>query len=296
LPSLSEFSPTSLETYGDCPFKYFAGEILKLEFPEEPEDEVMGLDLGSFYHRVLKTLFSSLAGRMGGKVDLTDVSDNELIDLLNKCIEKEDLDKEFGWLSQTVRELIENRIVEKVFPQFMVAEAERIREWNKRGFFPERFEKKIGFDMGGIKISGQIDRIDIGDNRALVIDYKLRSSNRKQFFDYINLQLPIYLSALRNEGIEPYGGYYRFVEKPHLESGAIWGGRKTIDELINSAMSQVEMYVSLMREGFFAPVIQKKDKGFEREEIEVKKDEFAPCSWCEFKDLCRVQGGTVRKL
>jgi ATP-dependent helicase/DNAse subunit B len=296
LPSLSEFSPTSLETYGDCPFKYFAGEVLKLEFPEEPEDEVMGLDLGSFYHRVLKNLFSSLAGRMGGKVDLTDVLDNELIDLLNKCIEKEDLDKEFGWLSQTVRELIENRIVEKVFPQFMVAEAERIREWNKRGFFPERFEKKIGFDMGDIKISGQIDRIDIGDNRALVIDYKLRSSNRKQFFDYINLQLPIYLSALRNEGIEPYGGYYRFVEKPHLESGAIGGGRKTIDELINSAMSQVEMYVSLMREGFFAPVIQKKDKGFEREEIEVKKDEFAPCSWCEFKDLCRVQGGTVRKL
>lgn len=296
LPNLSEFSPTRLETYGDCPFKYFAGEILRLEFPEEPEDEVMGVDLGSFYHRVLKSLFSSLAGRMGGKVDLTEVSDIELIDLLKECIEKEDLDKEFGWLSQTVRELIENRIIDKVLPQFVVAEAARIREWNKRGFFPERFEKQIGFDIGDIKISGQIDRIDIGDNRALVIDYKLRSSYRKKFFDYINLQLPIYLSALRNEGIEPYGGYYRFVEKPDLESGAIGESKKTIDELINTAVSQVEMYVSLMRDGFFAPVIQKKHKGFEMEEIELKKDDFAPCSWCEFKDLCRVQGGTVRKL
>lgn len=296
LPNLSEFSPTRLETYGDCPFKYFAGEILKLEFPEESEDEVTGLDLGPFYHQALKNLFSSLAGRMGGKVNLTNVSDNELIEFLKECIDREDLDKEFGWLSPTVKELIRKRIIDKVLPHFVVVEAARIREWNKRGFFPERFEKKISFDMGDIKISGQIDRIDMGNSRALVIDYKLRSSNRKKFFDYINLQLPIYLSALRNEGIEPYGGYYRFVEKPDLESGSIGEGRKTINELINSAMSQVEMYVSLMREGFFAPVIQKKEKGFEREEIELKKDEFAPCSWCEFKDLCRVQGGTVRKL
>jgi ATP-dependent helicase/DNAse subunit B len=296
LPELAEFSPTGLETYGDCPFKYFAGQVLKLEFPEEPEDEVAGLDLGSFYHRVLKSLFSSLSGRTGEKVDLRAVSDNDILDVLKECIEKEDLNKQFGWLSPTVRELIVNRVVGKVLPQFIVAEAERIREWNDRGFFPENFEKPIVLNLGNIGISGQIDRVDKGNNRALIIDYKFRSSYRKKFFDYVNLQLPIYLSALRNEGIVPYGGYYRFVEKPDLESGAIGEGKKTIDELMNAAMSQVKMYVSLMKEGFFAPVVKKKEKGFKDAEVELSKDDHAPCGWCEFKDLCRVQGGTLRKL
>jgi len=296
LPALSEFSPTRLETYGDCPFKYFAGEILKLEFPKEPEDEVMGLDLGSFYHPVLKDLFSSLAERMGGRVDLTGVSDEELIELLSDCIEKADLDKQFGWISPTVKKLIQKRIADKVLPRFVVAEAERIRKWNKRGFFPERFEKGISFGIGDIKISGQVDRIDVGSNRALIIDYKLRSSNRKKFFDYVNLQLPLYLLGIKSEGIEPYGGYYRFVEKPDEEKGDDDSGKGDIQKQISAAKSQVEMYVSFMRQGFFAPVIKRKDKGFEKEEIELRKDDFAPCGWCEFNDLCRVHGGTVRKL
>jgi hypothetical protein len=49
-----------------------------------------------------------------------------------------------------------------------------------------------------------------------------------------------------------------------------------------------------MKEGFFAPVIEKKEPGFEKVEIELRKDDHGSCKWCEFRDLCRVQGGTVR--
>ena len=136
----------------------------------------------------------------------------------------------------------------------------------------------------------------MGKEGALIIDYKPRSSSNREFFNYKNLQLPLYLSALRREGTNSYGGYYRFVEKPEEEKGTVEGDKKaSIRELINSAEKQVGMYVSLMRRGFFAPVIEKKEMGFEKKEIRLRKAEYSPCGWCEFSDLCRVQGGAKRR-
>ncbi len=100
-----------------------------------------------------------------------------------------------GWLSDGKRELIKKRITEQVLPQFMHFELIRIKEWNEVGFFPKEFEKSFDFEIGDIRLSGVIDRVDIGDQGSLVIDYKLRPSAIRKFFDYRNLQLPLYLSA-----------------------------------------------------------------------------------------------------
>ncbi|MGH7801249.1 MAG: PD-(D/E)XK nuclease family protein [Thermodesulfobacteriota bacterium] len=296
LPDLTEFSPTRLETYGDCPFKYFAGKILGLEELDEVEDEVPVLDLGTFYHKVLKELFESLVGEMGGRVDLRSVTDREVLDKLQEALGKVDFDKEFHWLSPGIRDLAKRRTVDETLPQFILAEVQRIRDWNAWGFYPAHVEKELNFDIGNIKIKGITDRIDVGKEGALIIDYKPRSSSNREFFNYKNLQLPLYLSALRREGTNSYGGYYRFVERPEEEKGAVEGDKKaSIRELINSAEKQVGMYVSLMKRGFFAPVIEKKEMGFEKKEIRLRKAEYSPCGWCEFSDLCRVQGEAKRR-
>lgn len=58
------------------------------------------------------------------------------------------------------------------------------------------------------------------------------------------------------------------------------------------------MYINLINQGFFAPVIEKnKELGFEKEQIELKKDEdHSPCKYCGFSNLCRVTEGAIRKL
>jgi ATP-dependent helicase/nuclease subunit B len=289
--------PTQLETYGDCPFRYFAGNILELEGLEEVEDEVSALDLGKLYHDVLRDLFKSLAREMRGRVDLRKVDDRRLIDKFRGLISKVDFDEKFPGITPGIRELVRIRAVDEVLPQFILAEAERIRQWNDKGFFPTHFEKELNFNIGNFQIRGKTDRIDIGREGALIIDYKRKSLLDKKFFSHNCLQLPLYLYALKKEGINPYGGYYRSVERPDEESGADREVKKDIDDLINSAISQAEMYINLINQGFFAPVIEKnKGLGFEKSQIELKKVDYSPCGYCDFSNLCRVTEGAIRRL
>ncbi|MFQ5786476.1 MAG: PD-(D/E)XK nuclease family protein [Thermodesulfobacteriota bacterium] len=296
IPELSEISPTRLETFGDCPFSYFAKNLLRLEIPVEVEDEVNALDLGTFYHRILHNLFVALDKLSNGKIDLMRMSDEDIESALKEILRNEDLDKEFNWLSNGMRELIKKRILERMLPQFVYYEANRIREWNQKGFFPAIFEREFNSKIGEINLTGKVDRIDVRNREAFIIDYKLRPSSSKKFFDYRNLQLPLYLSAISKQELKPYGGVLRFIEKSEMEEGYTGDGRKSVAELINSAEEQLEMYVDLIKKGFFPPIIKDKKRGFEREEIELRKDNHGPCGWCEFNDLCRVQGGTFRKL
>ncbi|MDA2918319.1 exodeoxyribonuclease V subunit gamma [Desulfobacterota bacterium AH_259_B03_O07] len=296
LPELKDFSPTKLEIYGQCPFRYFARHILNLEKAKEIEDDVSALDLGLFYHTLLKDFFVSIARKSGGRVDLRQTSDEEIKESLREFLKEKDFDSEFGWLSDGKRELIKKRITEQVLPQFMHFELIRIKEWNEVGFFPKEFEKSFDFEIGDIRLSGVVDRVDIGDQGSLVIDYKLRPLAIRKFFDYRNLQLPLYLSACAKQGIRPQGGFFRFLERPNREIGRAENGKKSVEGQISSAEQLVRMYVNLMEIGFYPPVIEEKKLGFAKEEIELRKDDRGPCGWCEFIDLCRVQGGTFRKL
>ncbi|HHT9138612.1 MAG TPA: PD-(D/E)XK nuclease family protein [Candidatus Wunengus sp. YC60] len=55
-------SPTTLEAFGVCPFKFFMGKVLELESLEEPEkiDVIAAVDLGSLYHSILRDFYSHL--------------------------------------------------------------------------------------------------------------------------------------------------------------------------------------------------------------------------------------------
>src|SRR3990167_3855233 len=55
-------SPTTLEAFGICPFKFFMGKVLELESLEEPEkiDVIAAVDLGSLYHGILKDFYGHL--------------------------------------------------------------------------------------------------------------------------------------------------------------------------------------------------------------------------------------------
>ncbi|MBI2556843.1 MAG: exodeoxyribonuclease V subunit gamma, partial [Planctomycetes bacterium] len=55
-------SPTTLEAFGTCPFKFFMGKVLELESLEEPEkiDVIAAVDLGSLYHGILKDFYGYL--------------------------------------------------------------------------------------------------------------------------------------------------------------------------------------------------------------------------------------------
>jgi ATP-dependent helicase/nuclease subunit B len=54
------FSPTALESYVSCPFRFFMEQILRLEELEDPSEEVEQTRRGSAYHRALARLHRRL--------------------------------------------------------------------------------------------------------------------------------------------------------------------------------------------------------------------------------------------
>ncbi len=297
LKATNKFSVTELETYGLCPFMYFASHILKLRFPEEIEDEPRALDQGSIYHNILNTLFTELSKTYGKKLDFRIISDNELLLKLDSVLKSSKISSEmkekFHWLSDFIKQLNLKSIVQRVLPAFILKEAERIRQYNAKGFFPSEFEKELTLRLDNNTIEAKADRIDLSEDQAVVIDYKLRSISSRAFSDYRNLQLPLYLNSFSTEKIARYAGYYRSIEYPDKEEGKNIDD-KDYDEELEKSLEFAKLYIDKINAGMFPPCPQQKDINFFAESFELAKEKKAPCNFCEYSDLCRAKGAVLR--
>jgi ATP-dependent helicase/DNAse subunit B len=293
LKSINKFSVTELETYGLCPFKYFASHILKLRFAEETLDEPHPMRLGSVYHKILNELFIELSKSYGEKLDFRLINDEQLLSKLKVILESVGIENEFHWLSDFKKQLNLKSIVQRVLPAFILKEAERIREYNAKGFFPSEFEKELTLRLESSTIEAKADRIDLSDDQAVVIDYKLRSISSRAFCDYRNLQLPLYLNSYSTKKIGRYAGYYRSIEYPDKEKGKNIDD-KDYDKQLEQSLEFAKLYIDKINAGIFPPCPQQKDINFFAESFELTKEKKAPCNFCEYSDLCRAKGAVLR--
>jgi ATP-dependent helicase/nuclease subunit B len=206
------FSPTKLETYAACAFRYFASRVLFLNEPLEGREH---LEIGNLLHRTFERFYRNL-------------SETERADPL--------LWKKAAWLRRKLGETFEAVLKEENpfdrEPAYRQAvyrrKAERLLDlfvgrekklFEKRGLVPSHFE--LSFDhliLGDIRLEGKIDRIDLSPDgrQGLVIDYKKsrRSvSIHSRFKKGLEFQIPVYLLFLRRElGLEALGGELRFLQ------------------------------------------------------------------------------------
>jgi ATP-dependent helicase/nuclease subunit B len=208
-----ESSATRLGTFAACPYQYFARYTLELK--ERQEFKFEPLDVGSFYHRVLDALLMRL--NTEGK-DFT-AEDSELITLLREEVEK--LTKQDSFISNFVSRRGYNEFVinsaGRILEDCVMAIAQMVRAGSFRPKFsevtfgkaPETRESLGNYELGLpdgriLSLDGKIDRLDFadvgGDKISLVFDYKRRdkSFNWAQFCHGLDMQLPIYMLAVRN--------------------------------------------------------------------------------------------------
>lgn len=282
-PHSDAFYPTELETYGTCPFMYFSKEILGLEMVGDPEEQrASQLDLGSLAHNILKELMETVLAEGSNWSQ-----ESRVFDLYGGLRKKYETKLGvFSHLPKNVAEMEKKRFFDFVLPSFISDEIQRI---GRNEFIPRFFEKKVRFRIGNAEISGKIDRVDVqGDSEenAAVIDYKIGGLSGRKYFDFKNLQLPLYLKALLEEGITPSWGSYLSIGKP--------GDSVSSKDLsLGEATSLAEYYVENIKKGFFPPYVGKKEENQETHSLEMSKDR--PCSYCDYVDFCRVKDGVVRK-
>lgn len=178
------FSVSQLQNLGQCPFKWFAGKLLKLGPPEEPDEDLSPSQIGRFYHRVLELVLA------GWREDpALQVADPALLHRAFALAERELLpptlrawtlrrEEHLGVLTLTLRD-----------PSFLPP-----------GATPVWLESDFVGQWHGLKVKGRIDRIDRTDAGLVLIDYKTGKSRPTGIKDQtgkacIDLQLPLYQQA-----------------------------------------------------------------------------------------------------
>jgi len=207
-------SATGLATFAACPYRYFARSVLKLEARREFRFEP--LDMGLFYHQVLDGLLKELIGR---GTNFAEVADDVLMHLLAEQIEK--LIATDSFISTFAAHSPHNTFIITSAAEVLEDCVRAISQMVGAGSFrPTRSEVSFGQikdaleQLGKYEIalpnghtlsmSGIIDRLDVAEiddeEIAVVFDYKSNPTpfNWSKFYYGLDMQLPIYLLALRN--------------------------------------------------------------------------------------------------
>ncbi len=224
-PGVMTCSATRLGAFASCPYQHFAKYILGLE--ERKEFKFEPLDKGLFYHKVLDAFVKQLNER---KIDLAQIQEHRLLQILRSSIElllKQDaFIRNFNNRSEHNACII--RSAADSLEDFVLATA---RMMSAGDFRVKLSEVKFGAadtNLGLCKLTckngrevilnGLLDRLDTatidGRETGLVFDYKLsgRTFSFSKFWYGIDMQLAIYMLAVRSAGIKPLGAFYVPIE------------------------------------------------------------------------------------
>jgi ATP-dependent helicase/DNAse subunit B len=205
---LKEASPTRLEEYAKCPYRYFSNRILKLQ---DPIEDVTVRQKGTILHWVLEEYFRDFIKAKGKAAPIEEFTERKL----KEAFEKYPLTSE-----RKYREELDRAEVKEMLLSVLEKELERLETSGlKPAFLEYGFGSdpkldapalKIKMDQKELKIQGRIDRIDTDKEKklGLIVDYKRTAKFDKTALELgTALQLPLYILAVEKDlGLKPVGG------------------------------------------------------------------------------------------
>ncbi len=226
-------SASGLSVYGNCPYRFFAQRVLRLEPRGEAALDLQAIDAGKLLHDVLRRFFERHRREALHRLDQKKLQ-SELAAIADSVFDEHErvvppLNKQIWKIDREIRKIL--------LDQVLLYELEVQREAEGQQVLPSYFEVAFGGTRSAakdpdsteepleltretfvgeekIKISGQIDRVDVArDNTVVAYDYKLSTgASRNDITSGRSLQLPIYLEALEKLILPDHpiagGGYY----------------------------------------------------------------------------------------
>ena len=190
-----ELSYSQINSFYQCPFKYYVEKVLKLN----DEKSQFYMQLGNIFHEVLKEVFEN---------DITDEKNiNDIIDKkINKVIKLHQYTESEKYFTKSLK-------------QELLKDIEIIRNQHQQiGFDNYEYEKQVDIKIDeNISFNGVIDKLihkQIDNDKLIaVVDYKTGSEEYKENMieDGLSLQLPSYLyltSKLFEKENKKYAGFY----------------------------------------------------------------------------------------
>jgi hypothetical protein len=266
-------SVSALERYQDCPFKFFARDVLRLE--EAPEDETVlsPRARGRFVHEVFQQFFTAWDQRGDGTItsQRMDAARELFAEVAEPLLAR--LPEAEAALERT--RLFGSAISVGLVDVVLGLEASRPFDVQER-WLEYRLDGE--FALGGttrVPLKGVADRIDLlAGNRLRVIDYKSGSApNAKRA-----LQVPVYALCAQERLNERDSGAWSVEEASYI---AFTGKRNLLQVVKPGAVDADDVLSDARRR-----VMDILD-GIGRGEFPARPHDPIICGWCAYSTVCR---------
>ena len=298
------YSPTSLETFATCGFRYFLKDVVRVKTTERPEDlnRISGADRGNVIHDSLERFLSEvhangrspgpgekwtradrdrlleIGGEECARANARGVTGAELLWRIDQARIRRDL---------TLFLESDNDVRAETGASFFAAE--RAFRSPDRDAVPGDSWRPVTIDLGettSVRFAGRIDRVDRRPDGSLIVyDYKTgRADDFKSIDgagDHLNggraLQLPIYALAARQslgQADTPVESYYWFVSERE-RFGRIGYSLTPEDEA--GLRTTLGVLARTADAGLFPPVPGKRSG---------RPSSYDNCRYCDFDRVC----------
>ena len=281
----ARFSATALNTYIDCPLKYYYQYVKGIEEQDEVVEELDAGLFGSIYHEVMEKIYRPLVGKSLTTGDIENIRKDRA--KIAGLVDEAFLSK--ARIKETVgRNIILKQLIAKYIDQTLKVDS---------GIAPlmvKGTEMKIecGIDLGEGRhatLNGVIDRLDTrGDGIVRVVDYKTGKVDGKddcgdveRLFDRtiekrpsIAFQLYFYALMLRyaKRG-EDNSSYSQCIYSLRSIFTSLPEARRIDPEKLDEFESRLRSLISEI----YDPAVP----------FTSTKDGGSACEYCNFKELCR---------
>lgn len=308
-----EGSVSSFETYFRCPYQYFLKRGLKLR--EDEELSLNRLSLGNLLHALLEG-----AVKLKGAQYASYLYEN-LTELTEPYIAA--LERLFPSEKESLRLVELKSLAILKLSLIFLMDKEHATEF-KASIVEKPFDLNFPLSSGNaIHIKGIIDRVDLRNNDAVIVDYKSSTTTftESQFSAGIKLQLPTYAWALQSEGLKPKATLYFGLSPEKIELSAdpsfdvnaevlksrrLKGMIFSRDEGIDTEGSHIVGF-GLSSKGLKFPkpynleailhelqvLYDEMEKGLRSGNI-LKQNKDKSCLYCPFKGFCQYKGPVIK--
>jgi hypothetical protein len=260
LASTSEVSPSEVEAYLGCPYRWFVERRLRAQAPDRTVDVAAA---GRMAHDALARFYREWASR--GERRVTEETRDEAVRLAEATA------RDVVSAAGSPGTLEELTLLEGIVPEVASLVSRDARFLPDHA--PEHVEWAFGraseapaVELGGVLLVGRADRIDIGPQGLVIVDYKrTHASSLAQIRREGLVQLQLYAAAAsRALGLPIAGGVYRSLKDGSDRGFVLEGvagafnrndviGQEGLDGLLDEAVASAVDVAERMRAGHITP-------------------------------------------
>ena len=269
------YGVSAYERYQDCPFKFFAADVLKLGELLEDEPSISPRARGRFVHEAFQRFFDEWNRRVGGTITSARVDEARavFVEVVQPLLER--LPAADAALERA--RLFGSAIAVGMVDVVLGIEASRSADVTER-WIEHRLDGEYSLGVPGgrrVALKGVADRVDLlAQQRLRVIDYKSGSAPTAKRA----LQVQIYALCAQESLEAERGGQWTVDEASYVA----FAGKRSLVQVVRPGRADGQAVLADARDRLLDIV-----DGIERGEFPVRPYEPRLCSYCPYPSVCR---------